>query len=1301
MTCKKYIPLPVQTYQSRQLSIQSNRVRLNWKRYLVPFLFWCSSLFSLTSEWTLDLNGNWSTGTPANWSAGVPNAVDDVAQFLGAITAARVVSLSQATTVGALQFNNANPYTIQSNILTLQTSTGNSQITISGGSHQISSNVVLATSLTLNNNAAGTFTLSGAVSGGGGITLSGTSGDVTFSGTTANTFTGLTTMNSPARTLNLSKTANVTSIVGDLTITAGTVHVTAAEQISNTSTVLVNGGTFQVDPVPLTFGELSFQSGTLNFMAGATITLTDNGTALSLGNGTNPTYLLAFTGTGAILLDQPSGSSANLDSNLDLGSNTRAINIPNFSVNQLDVGGILSGSGGIIKTGPGILNFDGGVVTNTFTGVTDIVEGLVILGRAAGSTSLSGDVFINGGQLNHGADEQIANTSTMIIQAGTWQLGGFTETIDRLDFIAGTFVSSPAGQLNLLSNGTALQMSGGTTLAGGNVTLSGTGQVVFDPSLGGTATIGNLDLGGNAHTFNIGNGSGDPDMTISGILSNGDLIKTGGGNLLLSGSNPNTHGTTTLNGGTLTLAKDPGVSAVSGIVTINGGTLLTQNSNQFGAGTIVTLNDGTFTIGGTTQNFGTLNYLGGTTTPFSGILELTSAANMLTMRNTQLTGNLVLQAGGGKVFFDATNNGTAVLNGTITINGITADFDIADGAATNDMVINSVISGNGLIKSGPGTLYLLGANTYSGGTTVLAGTLKGNTVSLSGNIANSGVVEFDQPFDGTFNGTLSGQGDLIKSSGGNLTFNTPQALGGTVTIQGGTFTVNSSFNNDLPGMGALTLNQGATLSGTGSIEKDIIAFGTIAPGDHSIGTLTTGGNVSMNGGSTLFIELTSSTNDLLDVGGTFTIDPNGEFFFNPLADVYVEPLTYTVVQAAGGVVGTYGVVNDPFPLIQGSLHYFANSIVLNLEFLPISNLLGLSGNAQKVAHCLDARNPPPGSDLYDVINSLRLVDNIPSIEKSLLSMQPSIFTSLAVQKQSSTLYFRDTIYDRFEIYTRSCMEEKQTFYIWATPFLSFAEENNHGKQVGYHALTSGVAMGVDGFLFKEVQVGGSLGYSHSELNWKQFRGTARIHGIYGSLYGKYQGEMGYLESAVIIGYDYYATQRNIKIRGLLPIHRSALGTHHGFESSGHLKGALRLVADHTQISPFLSFDYLYQYEGSLSEHGADSLNLKVSFKHANLFVSELGVDLAHCLDLTRKILTPHISVSGIWEKRINGGYEKSSFGGCPIDVYGYYPSRLLVGAVAGFDVKWPLKNALQASFQYKGKYGRGYQDHSFNLVLMY
>ena len=59
-------------------------------------------------------------------------------------------------------------------------------------------------------------------------------------------------------------------------------------------------------------------------------------------------------------------------------------------------------------------------------------------------------------------------------------------------------------------------------------------------------------------------------------------------------------------------------------------------------------------------------------------------------------------------------------------------------------------------------MILSGASTYSGGTTVSAGTLQGDTTSLQGNIVNNANVTLDQMFSGTYAGNMSGTGSLEK-----------------------------------------------------------------------------------------------------------------------------------------------------------------------------------------------------------------------------------------------------------------------------------------------------------------------------------------------------------------------------------------------------------------------------------------------------------------------------------------------------------------------------------------------------------
>jgi len=195
--------------------------------------------------------------------------------------------------------------------------------------------------------------------------------------------------------------------------------------------------------------------------------------------------------------------------------------------------------------------------------------------------------------------------------------------------------------------------------------------------------------------------------------------------------------------------------------------------------------------------------------------------------------------------------------------------------------------------------------------------------------------------------------------------------------------------------------------------------------------------------------------------------------------------------------------------------------------------------------------------------------------------------------------------------------------------------------------------------------------------------------------------VGYLDGALVLGYDHYSTTRKIWFGGLLPLNRRAKGSHNGFESSLHLKGGCQLPVNGTHLGPYASLDFLYIYEGSFNENGANSLNLNIASKHPMLLQSEVGLDFSHCINLRKQTLIPFVHVSGIWEKRFNGEKEFCHFGKCLLDVRGYYPSRVLVGTGGGFTIEWAKKFAPKVSFSYQGKFGRGYQDQSLNFELIY
>jgi fibronectin-binding autotransporter adhesin len=201
--------------------------------------------------------------------------------------------------------------------------------------------------------------------------------------------------------------------------------------------------------------------------------------------------------------------------------------------------------------------------------------------------------------------------------------------------------------------------------------------------------------------------------------------------------------------------------------------------------------------------------------------------------------------------------------------GVSRTISITSGA---DAIFAGAIGdgglGLGLVKAGTsaGRLVLTGANTYTGGTTVIGGTLAGTTLGLQGNIlATAGTVVFDQTLPtltggsalplGTYAGVISGAGAVTKANAGTVSLTGTSTYTGATTITGGTLAVNGA----LSATSGVTVQAGGTVGGIGSIAAPltVASGGLLSPG-NSAGTLTTG-SLTLASGSTLVEEITSAS----------------------------------------------------------------------------------------------------------------------------------------------------------------------------------------------------------------------------------------------------------------------------------------------------------------------------------------------------------------------------------------------------------------------------------------------------------
>ncbi|OZS46029.1 autotransporter-associated beta strand repeat-containing protein, partial [Salmonella enterica] len=287
---------------------------------------------------------------------------------------------------------------------------------------------------------------------------------------------------------------------------------------------------------------------------------------------------------------------------------------------------------------------------------------------------------------------------------------------------------------------------------------------------------GAVDTGGVFHV-----GDGELENTLTGSRSQ---VKTGTGELTLSGDNSYSGGTTII-GGTLTAdhADSLGTGAVanSGVLQVGEGEL---ENTLSGSGSLVKTGTGELTLSGDNSYSGGTTIIGGTLTADhadslgtgavanSGVLQVGEGE----LENTLSGSGSLVKTGTGELTLSGDNSysgGTTIIGGTLTADH--AD-SLGTGAVANSGVLQvgegeleNTLSGSGsLVKTGTGELTLSGDNSYSGGTTIIGGTLTADHADSlgTGAVANSGVLQVGE---GELENTLSGSGSLVKTGTGELT----------------------------------------------------------------------------------------------------------------------------------------------------------------------------------------------------------------------------------------------------------------------------------------------------------------------------------------------------------------------------------------------------------------------------------------------------------------------------------------------------------------------------------------------------
>ena len=831
-------------------------------------------------------------------------------------------SLSPANIVkagtGTIVFRGANTYTgtttVSAGTLTLASGAtmGAGRLSVASGANLVlnasssttgltgSGIITVGSGSTLTLNYDNYYSFSGQFSGSGSLAV--TKGEALLYGNSS-AYTGAITLSG-----GILSALNATNTLGsgDLTITN-----TATIGTELSSTGLLNNRIF----VTAGTATLGRKVGTLILAKDVTFGGTSNvvfgqGTVVLGGNLTN-------TGTGTWSVN--SGVTLQIGNGGTTGAieGGAAFNLATGSLvfkrsDDVTYSGVLSGTGSLTQSGTGSLTLTG---ANTYTGTTNVSAGTLTLASGASlatsgfTTAVGATLALNSSAtvttLSSSGNIQIGSGATLTLDNSTNQAigNGLASTSASSGSItgAGTFVKTGAGLVyvhgDMSASTTNVILSGGTLqfvgVSGADVNAFGTGNITVTANAtlntytDATRTknsrlLNAISLTGGTLTLGTGSG-GNGSLTLAGGLTatNAANVTVGGGRVILeSNLAMNGTGAFTLTGGTLQLGNNTNTGTINGGLSFNlvatGGTLAFSRSDNVtysgvlsGAGSLTQAGTGNLTLTGANTYTGTTTISGGTLTIGAG--------------GTLGTGNIVLSGG-------------TLVGGTLAVSKFSGTSGSYSGILTGT---------TGLNKTGAGTLVLSGANTYTGTTTVAAGTLLVHG-SVGAVTVNSGATIGG---NGTLGATSLSSGSTIAAgaSVGSLTVSSLTVTGGSSMA----FQLNDADGVAGVGYDLIAVTGALDLSGASTLNKVNLNLSTLANPADSIAGVPTVFNPFFSYQFTLLSYGTLNLGSNSNVADLFNLTTAG--FSDQFGGSPVSPANFSVVNDAGNnrLVLEYAAVPEP------------------------------------------------------------------------------------------------------------------------------------------------------------------------------------------------------------------------------------------------------------------------------------------------------------------------------------------------------------------------------------------------------
>jgi uncharacterized protein with beta-barrel porin domain len=695
---------------------------------------------------------------------------------------------------------------------------------------------------------------------------------------------------------------------------------------------------------------------------------------------------------------------------------------------------------------------------------------------------------------------------------------------------------------------------------------------------------------------------------------------------------------------------------------------LAFNGSGTSAGNAVIVNNG--------GNAGsTVRFLNGATAG-SATISNTAAASNTRFLNSSLGDSTIISANGGSVNIVDSTSGNATT--------------IANAGGQTDFQSNTTSTFSGPVR----IITNAGGFTNFNVSTAAVGSFEGaGTINLGpGNFNNAAVSVGSNNLTTTFSGTINSvfNASLTKIGTGTLTLSGTATISGGTTVTAGGLVVSGSLASNT------TIGSSGTLGGTGKITGNLTNSGTLAPGN--IGSaFTVSGNLVHNSGAIYQVGANAAgQSDRVNVGGTATIN-GGTVQVVAASGTYSPTTTYTIVNATGGVSGSYSNVSSNFAFLTPSLSYDANNVFLTLTTNFTNNsptptqttvgttLNGIGGSATgdmlTVLSALAVLNPVQAEYAIRSISG----QNLSSFSTTMVQTAQMFMNNLASQAGSAGGGNRVMMAEACDVACDTINPAQWGAWGGAVGGLGTIGASQSVGAVTYNA--GGFAAGLDRRFGPSFLAGVTVGYTSGTQWVSGFDGKGTSDTFQVGLYGSFTQDRFYLDGLAGYGYAYNQSWRNILIPGLQP--RTAMGQAGANQFFGQLETGYRVDVGGTAqayVTPFARLQGYTATQNAYTETGAQSLNLNVAGVTTNSLRSVLGAVVGANMNVGwRSPIAGQLRLGWSHEYGNVDRPVTSSFVGVsslPFTTFGVSPQR--DGVLMGLSLNTDVADATSLYLKYEG-----------------